>query len=130
MADRIRFVLNDTRWSSTPFAMTTLLDWLRDHRGLKGTKELCEGDCGASHGVLEGGRPRASTRSPAAIDGQRLDELPADVRRCKTAKWPTPMRIGICTASVRVSSLAAAVKGRSRNDPPHALASQSHAAAP
>ena len=40
MADRIRFTLNDqTVELSGVSPMTTLLDWLRDHRGLKGTKE-------------------------------------------------------------------------------------------
>jgi xanthine dehydrogenase small subunit len=55
MADNIRFTLNGQPVEVTGLSpMTTLLDWLRDHRGLKGTKEGCaEGDCGACTVVLE-----------------------------------------------------------------------------
>jgi xanthine dehydrogenase small subunit len=55
MADTIRFTLNGRPVDIAGVSpMTTLLDWLRDHRGLRGTKEGCaEGDCGACTVVLE-----------------------------------------------------------------------------
>jgi xanthine dehydrogenase small subunit len=44
----IRFLLNGEPVAVDAPATTTLLDWLRERRGLTGTKEGCnEGDCGA-----------------------------------------------------------------------------------
>ena len=45
---KVRFSLNGETLEVETAATVTLLDWLREVRGLRGTKEGCnEGDCGA-----------------------------------------------------------------------------------
>lgn len=45
---RTTFLLNGSEITADTSSTTTLLDWLRDHQNLTGTKEGCnEGDCGA-----------------------------------------------------------------------------------
>jgi xanthine dehydrogenase small subunit len=72
MADNMRFALNDTLVEVAGLSpMTTLLDWLRDHRGLRGTKEGCaEGDCGACTVVLERDGRREAINACIVLLGQ------------------------------------------------------------
>ena len=79
MTDTLRFTLNGRTVEAADVSpMTTLLDWLREHRGLKGTKEGCaEGDCGACTVVLEraDGRHEAMNACIALLgqmDGQSI----------------------------------------------------------
>jgi xanthine dehydrogenase small subunit len=125
MADRIRFVLNDQPVELSGLSpMTTLLDWLRDHRGLKGTKEGCaEGDCGACTVVLEraDGRREAMNSCIALlgqVDGQavrtveglrRPDGTPHPVQTAMAEADAT--QCGFCTPGFVMSAYAFAAGG-------------------
>ncbi len=130
MADRICFVLNDQPVEIDALSpMTTLLDWLRDHRGLKGTKEGCaEGDCGACTVVLEraDGRREAMNACIALlgqIDGQAVRTVEG-LRRPDGAPHPVQTAMadadatqcGFCTPGF-VMSAYAFVAGGEKADP-------------
>jgi xanthine dehydrogenase small subunit len=124
MADRIRFTLNDQPVEIVGLsAMTTVLDWLREHRGLRGTKEGCaEGDCGACTVVLERDGRREAVNSCIALLGQ-LDGL--SVRTVEGLRGPggaphpvqTAMaeadatQCGFCTPGFVMSAFAFAAGG-------------------
>ena len=125
MADGMRFVLNDQSVEVSDVSpMTTLLDWLRDHRGLRGTKEGCaEGDCGACTVVLEraDGRREAMNSCIALlgqIDGQAVRTVEG-LRRPDGAPHPVQTAMaeadatqcGFCTPGFVMSAYAFAAGG-------------------
>jgi hypothetical protein len=62
----IRFLLNGEPQSVDAPPTTTLLDWLREQKGLTGTKEGCnEGDCGACT-VMVTDEPAPARSTPAS----------------------------------------------------------------
>jgi xanthine dehydrogenase small subunit len=129
MADTIRFTLNGAPVEVTGLSpMTTLLDWLRDHRGLKGTKEGCaEGDCGACTVVLEradaNGAGRHETMNSCIamlgqMDGQSIrtvegllgsDGAPHPVQRALAESDAT--QCGFCTPGFVMTAYAFAAGG-------------------
>ena len=125
MVNCIRFRLNDQPIELDDVSpMMTLLDWLRDRRQLKGTKEGCaEGDCGACTVVLESadGR-REAMNSCIALLGQ-IDGLAVrtveGLRRPDGAPHPVQVAMaeadatqcGFCTPGFVMSAFAFAAGG-------------------
>ena len=125
MADRIRFTLNDSPVELSGVSpMTTLLDWLREQRGLRGTKEGCaEGDCGACTVVLERGDGRREAmnaciallgqidgRAVRTVEGLRAPEgAPHAVQVAMADSDAT--QCGFCTPGFVMSAYAFAVGG-------------------
>ena len=124
MADNIRFTLNGQPVEIGDVSpMMTLLDWLRDRRGLKGTKEGCaEGDCGACTVVLEwAGGPEGARREAmnsciallGQMDGQAVrtvegladaEGAPHAVQRAMAESDAT--QCGFCTPGFVMSAYA------------------------
>ncbi|SKA13210.1 xanthine dehydrogenase small subunit [Enhydrobacter aerosaccus] len=127
MADCVHFTLNDRPVELAGVSpMTTLLDWLREQRGLKGTKEGCaEGDCGACTVVLEraDGRREAINSCIALVgqmDGQAIrtveglrgsDGRPHAVQSAFADSDAT--QCGFCTPGFVMSAYAFASSGES-----------------
>lgn len=124
MADNVRFTLNDRQVEIVGIPpMTTLLDWLRDHRGLRGTKEGCaEGDCGACTVVLEREGRRDAVNSCiillGQLDGQSVrtveglrgvDGAPHPVQSAMAEADAT--QCGFCTPGFVMSALAFSTGG-------------------
>jgi xanthine dehydrogenase small subunit len=102
--------------------MTTLLDWLREHRRLKGTKEGCaEGDCGACTVVLERDGRREPMNACIALLGQIDGQSVRTVEGLSRGGTPHPVQTamaeadatqcGFCTPGFVMSAYAFASNG-------------------
>ena len=126
MRDVVRFTLNGAPVEvQAPDPTLTLLDWLRTHRRLTGTKEGCaEGDCGACTimAVESDGRPRAINACITflpMIDGASLVTVEglsgaSAVQRALVALHGS--QCGFCTPGI-VMSLHTHHVRRAENDP-------------
>lgn len=132
MADNVRFTLNDTHVEIVGVPpMTTLLDWLRDRRGLRGTKEGCaEGDCGACTVVLEREGRRHAVNSCIVLLGQLDGQSVRTVEGLRGADGgPHPVQTamaeadatqcGFCTPGFVMSAVAYASGGAADPDAIH-----------
>ncbi len=69
----VDLTVNGTRHSLKLDPRTTLLDALRDHLGLTGTKKGCDhGQCGACTVLMDGARRNACLNLAIACDGQEI----------------------------------------------------------
>ncbi|SEM95029.1 xanthine dehydrogenase small subunit [Pseudorhodobacter antarcticus] len=125
----IAFHLNGTPVRVTGASPThTLLDWLREDRGLTGTKEGCnEGDCGAcTVMVTDGSGPRALNacilflpqlqgKSVRTVEGLVApDGAPHPVQDAMVAHHGS--QCGFCTPGFVVTMVAAHAQGRTDHD--------------
>lgn len=70
---RIGLTVNGAERAAEALAEVTLLDLLRDHLGLTGTKECCaEGECGACTVILDGRSVNSCLVLAAEVDGSTV----------------------------------------------------------
>ncbi|MEM9010323.1 MAG: xanthine dehydrogenase small subunit [Pseudomonadota bacterium] len=121
----VHFLLNGAPVAVEAPATTTLLDWLREERGLTGTKEGCnEGDCGACTVAVTGADgaaravnacilflPQLAGKAVRTVEGIAApDGTPHPVQAAMVAEHGS--QCGFCTPGVVMSLYAAHREGR------------------
>jgi xanthine dehydrogenase small subunit len=124
----IRFLLNGEPQEADASPTTTLLDWLRERKGLTGTKEGCnEGDCGACTVMVtdvDGSRalnacilfmPQLQGRAVRTVEGiAGPDGTLHPVQKAMVAHHGS--QCGFCTPGFIVSMATAHLNGRRDHD--------------
>ncbi|SDX22966.1 xanthine dehydrogenase small subunit [Roseicitreum antarcticum] len=124
----VAFLLNGTPVRvACPTPTVTLLDWLRDERGLTGTKEGCnEGDCGACTVMVsdaDGARalnacilflPQLEGRAVRTVEGVGSAEAPHPVQQAMVAHHGS--QCGFCTPGFVMSMVTAHAEGATDHD--------------
>ena len=124
----LAFLLNGTpvRLTDTP-PTTTLLDWLRETRGLKGTKEGCnEGDCGACTVMVQDAQGPKALNACILFMGQLQGKAITTVEGLSQQGQPHPVQetmvthhgsqCGFCTPGFVMSLATAHLTGERDHD--------------
>lgn len=110
---RIALTVNDRRVSAEAHPLTRLLDFLREHLGLTGTKEGCgEGECGACSVLLDDRLVVSCLVPMGQLDGARVVTIegladagrPAPIQQTLLAEGGT--QCGICTPGIVLAAHA------------------------
>jgi xanthine dehydrogenase small subunit len=124
----LAFLLNGTPVRLTDIApTTTLLDWLRDARGLKGTKEGCnEGDCGACTVMVQDAQGARALNACILFMGQLQGKAITTVEGLSHQGQPHPVQeamvthhgsqCGFCTPGFVMSLATAHLTGERDHD--------------
>lgn len=104
-------------------ARTSLLDLLREHLGLTGTKKGCNrGECGACTVLLDGARVNACMVLAASVDGREVttvEGLAADGRLHPVQQAfidQDAFQCGFCTAGQIMSAVGCVREGHTTSD--------------
>jgi xanthine dehydrogenase YagT iron-sulfur-binding subunit len=115
--------VNQRAWRLSLDPRTTLLDALRDHLGLTGSKKGCDhGQCGACTVLVDGRRVLGCLTLAVAVQGRPV----ATIEGLATGEQLHPMQAafiehdafqcGYCTPGQILSAVACVEEGHARND--------------
>jgi len=125
---QITFLLNgETTQYSLSDASVTLLDWLREYRGLTGSKEACrEGDCGACTVMLSDATGSRAINACITLMAQLHGKALRTVEGIGNSAAPHPVQqalidqhgsqCGFCTPGIAVALAAAHLNGEHDHD--------------
>ena len=123
MALEVNFVVNETARQLTVNSSVTLLDALRDHLDLPGTKKGCDqGACGACTVLLDGKRVLSCLTLAAQCDGRKVTTieglaLDGELHPVQAAfVRHDAFQCGYCTAGQIMSAVALLQEGRTGSD--------------
>ncbi|MDZ4118087.1 xanthine dehydrogenase small subunit [Phaeovulum sp.] len=125
---QITFLLNgETTTLELADTSTTVLDWLREERGLTGSKEACrEGDCGACTVLLTDAAGSRAINACITLMPQLHGKALRTIEGIGTAASPHPVQTalidlhgsqcGFCTPGIAMALAAAHLNGESDHD--------------
>ena len=120
----VNLTVNGTRHTLTLDPRTTLLDLLREHLDLTGTKKGCDqGQCGACTVLVDGRRINACLTLAVGLDGAEVETIEglAEAERLHPVQAAfiehDGFQCGFCTPGQIMSAVGLLREGDARDDP-------------